>query len=425
MNHSKSITISPPALLKASLTALIAIALATCVANGPEVDNQPPAAFALSRPLVDASEEGVKPAFVWQAAIDPDGDAVRYDVLIGRGPNPSEVIATELTETAFIPDARLSHATEYFWKVVAKDGLGGEMESDLGWFTTRALRNAVRVTDQVVPGKINRHASVVFDNKLWILGGSTTENSFDNRVWYSEDGSTWTEATAGSVDRFTSRQNHAAAVFEDKMWVIGGTTQFDNDVWNSDNGATWEMIAQTNEFQDRSGYTVTAFNGKLWVIGGHGFPGGELFADVWSSADGNEWEEETALAGFTARVFHQTVAFQDALWVIGGVDDNGAKSDIWRSEDGKTWNRVTPAAAFPARIGHKVTAFDGRIWLVGGRLNNDVWFSEDGELWKEITPQTSYPVRGDFTSVVHDEKLWIMAGGNDATPSDVWFFDLN
>lgn len=425
MNLSKSITIDPPELLIASLTALITIALVTCDASGPDVNNQPPAAFALLRPQVNVAEEVVKPTFVWQAAIDPDGDVVRYDVLIGHGPNPSEVIAPELIETTFIPDARLSHATEYFWKVVAKDGRGGEMESDLGWFTTRALRNAVRATSQVVPGKINRHASVVFDNKLWILGGSTTDKLYDNRVWFSEDGSMWTEATAGSVERFTPRRHHAAVVFDDRMWVIGGTAQFDNDVWNSDDGATWEKIAQTNEFPDRSGYTVTAFNGKLWVIGGYGFPGGELFADVWSSVNGADWQEETAVAGFTARYFHQTVAFQDALWVIGGVDDNGVKSDVWRSEDGKTWNRVIPAAAFPARTGHKVTAFDGRIWLVGGHKNNDTWFSEDGELWKEITPRTSYPVRGDFTSVVHDEKLWIMAGGNDATPSDVWFFDLN
>jgi hypothetical protein len=45
------------------------------------------------------------------------------------------------------------------------------------------------------------HATTVFDNRLWILGGYTNNYYFDgelNDVWYSANGRDWVQATANA-----------------------------------------------------------------------------------------------------------------------------------------------------------------------------------------------------------------------------------
>ena len=63
------------------------------------------------------------------------------------------------------------------------------------------------------------HASVVFDNKLWVIGGDDGTRRL-NDVWYSEDGVNWTQATASA--EWSGRLHHTSVVFNDKIWVIGG-----------------------------------------------------------------------------------------------------------------------------------------------------------------------------------------------------------
>ncbi len=60
------------------------------------------------------------------------------------------------------------------------------------------------------PGR-SGHTSVVFDNKMWVMGG--TSRGFD--VWYSEDGVNWTQAASNAI--WGSRYSHSSVVFDNKM----------------------------------------------------------------------------------------------------------------------------------------------------------------------------------------------------------------
>ena len=78
----------------------------------------------------------------------------------------------------------------------------------------------------------------MFDNKIWVLGGVIvfgTNSTRYNDVWFSENGTNWTEATAGSAG-WSIRQDHTSIVFDNKIWVLGGslnTSTYYNDVWSS------------------------------------------------------------------------------------------------------------------------------------------------------------------------------------------------
>ena len=74
------------------------------------------------------------------------------------------------------------------------------------------------------------HTTVVFDNKLWVLGGQ--DGNLRNDVWSSADGVHWTQVTpSGSI--WSPRENPTSAVFHNKLWVLGGHDGSSplNDVW--------------------------------------------------------------------------------------------------------------------------------------------------------------------------------------------------
>jgi hypothetical protein len=78
------------------------------------------------------------------------------------------------------------------------------------------------------------HTSVVYNNKMWVIGGGNSNSSNLNDVWYSSDGVNWTEATGSAA--FAVRNSHTSVVYNDQMWVIGGynsSSGYLNDVWHA------------------------------------------------------------------------------------------------------------------------------------------------------------------------------------------------
>jgi fibronectin type 3 domain-containing protein/dihydrofolate reductase len=132
------------------------------------------------------------------------------------------------------------------------------------------------------------HTSVVHNGKMWVIGGKDKDGEAKNDVWSSTDGVTWTTAT-DSAD-FSVRYEHSSVVFDKRIWVIGGRKgrahigTNNNEVWNSTNGATWTTITATVKFTARFAHSSAVFNNRVWVIGGDdgaSFDASNLKNDVW------------------------------------------------------------------------------------------------------------------------------------------------
>jgi hypothetical protein len=157
---------------------------------------------------------------------------------------------------------------------------------------------------------------------------------------------TWTQATAAAA--FDARECHASVVLNDKMWVMGGLggsvyemgSYSMRDVWSSPNGVTWTSATLAAAFLERWYHTSVLFDNKMWVIGGEpdSYENGN---DVWWSADGVTWTWATRAAAFSARYGHTSLVFDNKMWVIGG-DDNANRNDVWSSGMGSC-ARTTPA----------------------------------------------------------------------------------
>lgn len=95
--------------------------------------NNPPGVPLLVSPDDNATNVSVGTQLSWQATVDPDGDAITYDVYLSTNSAPSILVNSGQT-TTFSPT--LSTNTTYYWQVIANDGNGGTTESDVWSFTT-------------------------------------------------------------------------------------------------------------------------------------------------------------------------------------------------------------------------------------------------------------------------------------------------
>ena len=379
-------------------------------------DNAAPNAFDLLG--IDDGSTGVPlaPTLSWETAVDPDGDAVLYDLYLSTATNPSAPLVAGLAGTSYPLGEPLDVETSYHWKVVARDAFGAETATALRSFTTQALISATQVTAAAPFAARSGHTSLVFDDKMWVIAGSSCCGGRYNDVWSSEDGATWAEVTANAG--FPGRTVHGSAVHDGRMWVIGGNSSYSTgnefaDVWSSADGVTWQQATAAAAFGPRYGLRAASFAGKLWVFGGRDAAGSYSQSQIWSSADGATWTLETDNAAFGGTGNFQIAEFQGQLWKTGGRDDA-----VYRSADGVNWVLVTDSAPFGARQQHTSVAFDDKLWVLGGNNNDnvyldlsDAWYSEDGASWVRAAADAGYEPITAHSSVVYGGRMWVIAGG--------------
>ena len=260
------------------------------------------------------------------------------------------------------------------------------------------------------------HTSLVYDNKMWVLGGIGDGNR--NDVWYSTDGINWEQAT-GSAG-WSARNGHTSLVYDNKMWVLGGDDGNNkNDVWYSTDGINWTQATGAAGWSARREHTSLVYDNKMWVLGGDD---GNNKNDVWYSTDGVNWTQATGATAWSVRYNHNSLVYDNKMWVLGGYDGNN-KNDVWYSTDGINWTQATGAASWSARSEHTSLVYDNKMWVIGGldgSNKNDVWYSTDGINWEQTTANASWSGRYNHTSLVYDNKMWVLGGWDIGRKNDVW-----
>ena len=389
------------------------------------LQKEPPLSFDLLDVPDDVTDILLTPTLRWESAKNPKGGDVTYDLYIDESLDPSTLIESGITGTSYQLTVRLQLLTDYHWKVVAKDA-----ESNINKFSTRNLNFYEEpVVKEAEFSARTSHSSLVFNERLWIIGG--VDSNFRNDVWYSLDGENWLEATSSAA--FAVRRSHTTVVFDNKMWVIGGFTYGGtlNDVWSSTDGVNWTEMTTASSFPKRSSHSALVFDNKIWLIGGSADSGfANLKNDVWYSADGVHWNEATSAAPFVSRYHHATAVFEGKMWLVAGSSGgNSRENDVWNSDDGVNWLKAVGAAPFSNRSHHTLLVYDQKLWLIAGRdgtRKNDIWYSRDGIFWREAINKASFAPRSSHTTNVFNNKLWVLAGGVNPLPgrtNDVWAMD--
>ncbi len=231
--------------------------------------------------------------------------------------------------------------------------------------------------------------TAAFREQMWVLGGwyngRLPDHSASHEVWSSRDGATWNQVTAAAP--WSARIAGGVVVFQDKLWLLGGTenyyfgdaTSLKNDVWYSEDGQDWQLATEHAEWSPRAYHAAVVHDGKMWIMGGGNYvPEYQALNDVWCSADGVHWTQVTAAAAWSPRIWFSAAVYRDRLWVLGGWSNNPSRNwgDVWTSRDGKTWTPFTTAATWKERHEHSTFVFQDKLWVAGGHaqpLSNEVW----------------------------------------------------
>jgi len=148
------------------------------------LQNGPPLSFDLIAIADGATEVNLTPTLSWESAKNPKGSAVTYDLYLGTDLDPSTLYESNITSTSFELTERLHLLTDYRWKVVATDTEGKTSQSPIYKFTTRNLSFPEEpVTANAAFSKRRGHTTAVFNDKIWVIGGWDSNDILKNDVW--------------------------------------------------------------------------------------------------------------------------------------------------------------------------------------------------------------------------------------------------
>ncbi len=251
------------------------------------------------------------------------------------------------------------------------------------------------------------NSAVYFQDKLWVLGNKD-DPAGSNDIWSSSDGITWTQMGNGP---WSARDTHSVAVFNNKLWILGGQssngTSFYqlNDVWSSSDGINWNQATSNAPWTPRANSASVVFNNKLWILGGTNNNGAN-YGDVWSTANGINWTQENINA-FLPRGYHTATVFNGKIWVMGGFATGSTTFDIVSSSDGVVWTTTGTPGPWGYRSGHSVVVQNNKMWLLGGAgqggvsaLRGDIWSTTDGTNWIQEVASAPWPPRFYQSAVV-------------------------
>lgn len=210
------------------------------------------------------------------------------------------------------------------------------------WFSDNGI-NWELATENAPWAKRSVHECFVFKNKLWVLGGypfftNNSDGLYFHDVWSTSDGVNWTCETSNAPWPANSNK---IMVFNEKLWCVNSIAGWlgisANEVWNSDNGVDWVQVNDSIEFAPNSNFQTTVFNNEMWLIGGS-YKGDDGYThptnSAWCSTDGINWELATSNCLPNPIQPHSTFVYENKLWLI---EYSSQKIRVCNTTDGVNW----------------------------------------------------------------------------------------
>jgi len=336
--------------------------------------------------------------------------------------------ATELPRYSREVKLNLSYESTAPWS--PRDSFGATTISDspfeaiIGGGFTPARTNELWTTADFVfwqqladdgthPSARNGHCIVRAFGKLFLLGGFDGQ-SFLSDVYQSNDGRTWHRLADAP---WPARAFFGCVVFENRIYIMGGNSKNPtalNDVWVSSDARIWTLVSPNSEWAPRGMFAAFSVEGKIYVVGGGVYDEAYVynisvnFNDIWSTVDGLRWVNH-GLAQFPPRRFMGVAQTNKKIYLVGGFElDSRVFPD---SRVGIRWDAENiPPLVKADPVG------TGRSY---GNLN-EIWSSANGVFWEKETSPVEFQGRHAPGAVGVDDKIFIFGGFGKDLFNDVW-----
>jgi len=111
---------------------------ATFYTEGVGITNKLPDSPVLEEPKLNSQVVGTSLILKWTANDDDPADVLTYDVYLGTDVDNLTIHTADLATSSLLAE-NLTIPTTYYWKVVVKDGAGGQTTGQIWSFTTNEV----------------------------------------------------------------------------------------------------------------------------------------------------------------------------------------------------------------------------------------------------------------------------------------------
>jgi len=226
-------------------------------------------------------------------------------------------------------------------------------------------------------------SSVVFQGKLYIYGGHTTQGVLSNLISnvrsdfhvYDTAAHKWKEISHS----MNGKTEHKCVVYDDCLWFVGGYNGYDytSDIHKFDPATGESVIVETaggEVFSRRSALTALVNKNNLYTFGG------------WNGFS-RTWYNDLHVYNF----------------------------------DTKIWRAINPSGTLPLRrTSHSAVIYNNKMYVFGGfsgeeYLNDMHEFDMETETWTEISHLCKGDIplpRSRFCAAVLGDCMYILGGWN-------------
>ena len=273
-----------------------------------------------------------------------------------------------------------------------------------------------KMTDSFSAGEITgTQKSVVLNNRIWTYGSYSV--AFSASV---NDGKSWTKSAVTGLPADTKM--HSLMVFGSKIFAA---TQ-SGKLFYSENGTSWSewtalsghVVALTAAFPNSLAAVVEANGKNLFAISDNALTSWQTGLEVPAAFP----LENISTTVFTSRT-QMTTAF-----IAGKSTTN---TTPWFSFDGLEWidSETTSSYALPAMTSPYIMRYSNKFYAFGGDFSA-LYVSEEGIVWKPAETKTLLPSqfkgRQNCSAVVDaNNYIWIMWSKTAGATDEVWRGRIN
>ncbi len=250
---------------------------------------------------------------------------------------------------------------------------------------------------------LTRHQSVVFNNKIFTIGGYTATSY--KKIYSTSNCISWREEGTDSFP--TSIYDHKCLIYNNKIWSFGGYvagTGYVKKVYSSSDGVTWTEAGTNSLPGTYDMFLACVYNNLMWIIIWGNADSG---MDSYSSSDGINWtKNRCATFPYAINGHEGCLVFNNKMWVISPANSR----KVYSSSDGVTWTEAgTDALPFGMNSG-SFLIYNSKMWIIGASAREVVYYSSDGTTWAEAGTDAMPGIITNHSSVVYNNKMWIVCG---------------
>ncbi|HET7320083.1 MAG TPA: hypothetical protein VFI84_00680 [Candidatus Saccharimonadales bacterium] len=289
------------------------------------------------------------------------------------------------------------------------------------------------------------HSSVIYNNYLYIIGGSDNSGTALNDIQYCPVG---TSAAVGSCTQqttaFTSARGlQTSAVNNGYLYIIGGSAAssatgcnssgYCNDIQYcplNSNGSVGTCTQQKNAFAvPRFGHSTIVANGYLYIVGGYNGSGLNDIQSCPINLNGSVGTCNQQASAFTTARYYLAAGYMNGyLYIVGGNGGGVSQNDIQRLPlttrgFGSLGAATQQTNAFTTARDHNTSVvYKGYLYIIGGKDNsgirqNDIQYcpiNANGSVGTCTQQTNAFTIRYRNATVVANGYIYIIGGTNTA-----------